>query len=743
MTFQNGGAKGLYLMHLSVHGLVRGTNLELGRDADTGGQVKYVIELARALAKHRTVERVDVLTRKVEGKGVDASYAQPFEELTTGARIVRISCGPKRYLKKERLWPYLDNFVDQAVHYIRSQGRVPDAIHGHYADAGYVGAQLARMFGVPFFFTGHSLGRVKQQRLLEKGVSSESLEKRFTFAARIEAEETALDTAARVIVSTHQEIEQQYALYDNYQPTRMKVIAPGVDLTRFTPPVDQLATGEGGGPGATEAAWQTNIGQSFARFLRDRDKPLILAIARPDEKKNFPTLVEAFATFGTLRKVANLAIIAGNREKLSNVAPGARRVLRNLMLLIDSYDLYGSIAYPKRHQPDDIPDAYRLAAATGGVFVNPALTEPFGLTLIEAAASGLPVVATDDGGPRDILATCENGVLVNPLDKDELGQAMLDAVTNRPRWERWAQSGLRRSHEAYSWDAHVERYLARMEEVLEVYKSGSSVFQSPGTRLPTIDRLLITNVDDTLTGDADALKQFLERLDAAGSRIGFGIASGSQLGVVLATLRDHDVPVPDFIIASAGTEIYYGKGLVPDRGWLRHIHFRWEPEKIWSAMAELPGLKPQDEAELSKFKLSYERVGDDAPTKDQVQQHLRSRGVRANVVVSFGRLVDVLPIRASTGLAIRHLMLKWGLRPEQLLAVGSTGNDEMMLSGDTLGVVVGHYSPEIRYLKGRPRIYFTAKKHAWGVLDGIDYYNFFGTITVPQDEEEAFVGSSS
>ena len=41
---------------------------------------------------------------------------------------------------------------------------------------------------------------------------------------------------------------------------------------------------------------------------------------------------------------------------------------------------------------------YRIAALTRGVFVNPALTEPFGLTLIEAAASGLPIVATEDGG---------------------------------------------------------------------------------------------------------------------------------------------------------------------------------------------------------------------------------------------------------------------------------------------------------------------------------------------------------
>ncbi len=63
-----------------------------------------------------------------------------------------------------------------------------------------------------------------------------------------------------------------------------------------------------------------------------------------------------------------------------------------------------------------MPELYRLAAASKGVFINPALTEPFGLTLLEAGATGLPIVATNDGGPRDIIANCRNGLLIDPLD---------------------------------------------------------------------------------------------------------------------------------------------------------------------------------------------------------------------------------------------------------------------------------------------------------------------------------------
>ena len=53
----------------------------------------------------------------------------------------------------------------------------------------------------------------------------------------------------------------------------------------------------------------------------------------------------------------------------------------------------------------DISDIYLLAKSTKGVFVNIALQEPFGLTLIEAAVHGAPIVATRHGGPVDIIAT--------------------------------------------------------------------------------------------------------------------------------------------------------------------------------------------------------------------------------------------------------------------------------------------------------------------------------------------------
>lgn len=219
-----------YILLISVHGLIRGENLELGRDADTGGQTKYVLELARALVKNPQVARVDLLTRLIKDPKVDADYAQPRELIGDRAQIVRIECGPEEYIAKEMLWDYLDNFADHALDYLKEQPELPDVIHSHYADAGYVGTRLSHQLGIPLVHTGHSLGRSKRTRLLLSGIKADEIESRYNMARRINAEEETLGSAARVITSTHQEIAEQYAQYDYYQPDQMLVIPPGTDL---------------------------------------------------------------------------------------------------------------------------------------------------------------------------------------------------------------------------------------------------------------------------------------------------------------------------------------------------------------------------------------------------------------------------------------------------------------------------------------------------------------------------------
>ena len=539
----------IYIILISVHGLLRGSDLELGRDADTGGQTKYVLELARALGKHPDVAHVDLLTRTIVDPQVSGDYALHIEELTENSRIVRIRCGEFRYIPKEELWSSLDNFADNALAYINSQERIPDIIHSHYADAGYVGTKLSHQLSIPLIHTGHSLGRSKHKRLLASGLKRELIEQRYNISRRIEAEEETLSVAERVITSTHQEIEQQYGMYDFYQPEQMRVIPPGTDLEQFFP-----ALGD---------EWQSDIFNELCRFLNEPKKPIILALSRPDQRKNIVTLVEAFGESQELQQQANLVIIAGNRGDILDMDSGAQDVLKEILLAVDLYNLYGKVAYPKHHKPDDVSLLYRLAALSKGVFINPALTEPFGLTLIEAAACGLPIVATEDGGPVDIIENCQNGYLIDPLDKQLMSDSLIKILQNQKRWDEFSNNGLKGVRHHYSWSAHVDRYLALLKPVIDK--------REPLTRMclkrrPMLyhDRAIITDLDQNLIGDVSALKHFIDFIKTNRTRTTFGIATGRRLDSALKIFRQYGIPRPNVLFTSLGTEIYYAPNLTKD-----------------------------------------------------------------------------------------------------------------------------------------------------------------------------------
>lgn len=501
--------KKLYLVLISLHGLIRGENMELGRDSDTGGQVKYVVELARALASMPGVYRVDLLTRQVACPDVDWSYGEPTEMLSprnsdgmteeigesSGAYIIRIPFGPKdKYIPKELLWPHIPEFVDGAIGHIIQMSKVlgeqvggghpvwPVAIHGHYADAGDSAARLSGALNVPMLFTGHSLGRDKLEQLLRQGrLTKEEINSTYKIMRRIEAEETSLDASEVVITSTRQEIDEQWRLYDGFDPVlekklrarirrnvscygrfmpRMFVIPPGMEFNHIIPHEGDM-DGETEGGEDHQASPDPPIWTEIMRFFTNPRKPMILALARPDPKKNLTTLVKAFGECRPLRELANLTLIMGNRDNIDEMSSTSASMLMSIIKLIDKYDLYGQVAYPKHHKQNEVPDIYRLAAKTKGVFINPAFIEPFGLTLIEAAAHGLPMVATKNGGPVDIHRVLDNGLLIDPHDQQSIADALLKLVADKQLWAKCRANGLRNIH-LFSWTEHCKTYLSRI-----------------------------------------------------------------------------------------------------------------------------------------------------------------------------------------------------------------------------------------------------------------------------------------
>ena len=423
-------------MHIALQGCLRAHAVPYGLTADTGGHIKYLLELVEA-AEAAGLERQEVVVRRFHDGDLGAHYGQRSEPLGPRSRIVRIAGLTRGYLAKEEMAPELPAIVDNLVDHIAGTGR-PDVIHAHYADAGWVAAELKRKLGIPFVFTGHSLGRVKARAV---GGTDSALANRIAMEDRVVAE------ADRIVVSSRDEAEVQYGLYPTLcarEDAAIRLNPPGCDLDAF-------------GPAPLRPALRAKIEGPLAR----PDLPMALAIARPVHKKNLSGLVEAFAR-SDLRERANLVVVAGTRGDLRAEEGEHRAVWEELLYLRDRHDLDGHMSLPKTHEQTDIPALYAHARETGGLFANVALNEPFGLTFLEAAASGLPVVATAHGGPRDIVGRLDNGTLVDPFDGDAIAQAMDALLGDRDRWETCSLNGLERVR-YYRWARHARDYARELE----------------------------------------------------------------------------------------------------------------------------------------------------------------------------------------------------------------------------------------------------------------------------------------
>ncbi|NOY53345.1 MAG: HAD-IIB family hydrolase [Deltaproteobacteria bacterium] len=721
---------GKHILMISLHGLIREHNLEMGRDADTGGQIKYVLELARALGKHPGVRQVDLFTRLIRDKRVSPDYSRPIEPLAENVRIVRIQCGGTRYIRKELLWPFLDEYVDKTLRFLKSEGALPDIIHGHYADAGKIAMDLAHILGLPFVFTGHSLGRSKKERLLAGGMSEDTVNKRFRIDHRIAVEEEILKHVDLVVTSTHQEVEVQYDLYENHELPRYRVIPPGIDLTKFHPYYDDIFSDEKVDEVHKQAI--VSISSNLERFFLQPEKPLILALSRPEKRKNIDGLISAYGMNKELQALANLAVFAGIRKDISKMEENEREVLTEILLLMDKYDLYGKLAIPKKHDFEyEVPELYRIAAGKKGIFINTALTEPFGLTLLEAASCGLPIVATDDGGPRDIIKNCRNGILVDVTNGKEIARAIKKILVNPDLWQKFSTNGINNVRKHYAWDAHCKTYLTKGvlplcggEEEKKIEPAGADAF---GRRMSRVNKFIISDIDNTLIGNEEALEVLLERLNKNNESVGFGIATGRTIDSAMEVLQENDVPVPDLIISSVGAEIYYGPDLVPDKGWESHISARWNREKIKQLLTEFDFLEIQEGETQRQFKLSYYIDGTHLNMSDtlaRIHALLVENKCRYNLIFSHRQFIDILPYRASKGKAIRYLAYKWNTPLKNILVCGDSGNDEEMLRGEMPAIVVGNHSDELDHLKGSRNIYFSRDGFTAGILEGIENYRF-------------------
>ena len=664
----------MHVMHVALGGCLKAPPVAYGLTADTGGHAAYVLGAAAAQAALPRVARIEIVTRLFHAPRLGAVHARPRERVDAKTTIVRLPTRSDGYLSKEELEAELDDVSAALIRHVEA-GRVPDVVHAHFADACAVALALRARFDVPVVYTPHSLALDK--RGLPGGADG--------LARRIAAERRALERADAVVCSSRDEAERQIEGYGMAAGGRTHRIDPGVHLAS-----------DGGGTARARALVDPALTQP--------DLPMLLAIARPVPKKNLAALVEAYAATPGLRDAANLVILAGQAADASG-AP-VRDALR---AAVGRHGLAGRVALPPRHAGADVPQLYRLARARRGLFVNPALHEPFGLTLIEAAEAGLPVVATREGGPSDIVETVGHGVCVDPRDPAAIGRACLSLLADADAWAAHAAAA-RRNAGLYAWDAYADRSAA-------LYARLAAHRDAPALRLPRHrDALVVCDIDGTLSGSHGGAARF--RHWAAQDVAPWAIATGRSITEARRVLARWSLPEPHAMITSVGTEIWYADAAgraAMDVAFAAAIARDWDAEAVEAALRGA-GAAMQSRVEQRPFKRSC--LGDAAEAR-RLAAALDAAGLEARVVASHGRMIDVLPARAGKAAAMRHVAGLMGLGADACVACGDSGNDADMLAEAGRAILPANALPDLDALVARGTVHRAGRRHADGVLEGL------------------------
>ncbi len=464
---------------------------------DTGGQVVYILDQVRALeqemrgrlaAQGLEIEpEILVITRLIPDAGnVGCDLPEENIQGTRNARILRVPFRHRdggvvrEWISRFRIWPYLERFADDAETAILADLRDrPDLLIGNYSDGNLVATILSERLGVTQCNIAHALEKTKY---LLSDLHWRELDAEYHFSAHFTADLLAMNSADFIITSTYQEIAgnksgvgqyESYGAYtmpglyrvikgiDVYDP-KFNIVSPGADEDVYFPhseedrrirdlagDIDRLLHGEF--PGAVSK-------------FDDPDKPVIFLMSRLDEVKNVSGFVEWYAANPRLRELANVFIIGGNTRLEDSDDDEERREIRKMHNLIEGSGLHGHLRWvPKQSDKVFNGELYRVLADCGGVFVQPALFEAFGLTVIEAMTSGLPTFATVYGGPLEIIEDGKSGFHIDPNHGDKAAQKLVtffEQCRDDPgHWQAISKGGIERVEARYTWRLYADRLM--------------------------------------------------------------------------------------------------------------------------------------------------------------------------------------------------------------------------------------------------------------------------------------------
>ncbi|HHM05251.1 MAG TPA: sucrose synthase [Gammaproteobacteria bacterium] len=485
------------LVILSPHGYFGQANV-LGLP-DTGGQVVYILDQVRAVEKEmrrRLQEQgldiepqILVVTRLIPEAPENTSCHQRLEDIhgTRNARILRVPFRSEsgeiipQWISRFEIWPYVERFAEEVETEILAElGHRPDLIIGNYSDGNLVATLLAQRLRVTQCNIAHALEKTKY---LMSDLYWRDNEPQYHFSCQFTADLIAMNAADFIITSTYQEIagrEDSVGQYESYSAFTMpglyrvvrgmdpfdpkfNIVSPGADAEVYFPYSDSERRLHRLHEDIEALIFHP--GQPHSRGqLSEPDKPIIFTMARLDRIKNITGLVDWYGRSAALREQANLVLVAGYVDPAESGDAEEQAQIHRMHELFDQHGLDGQVRWlGLRLEKRLTGELYRYVADRRGAFVQPALFEAFGLTVIEAMASGLPTFATLYGGPLEIIENGVSGFHIDPNHGDIAAEIMAGffqrSATEPDYWRQISEGALRRVESRYTWKLYAERMM--------------------------------------------------------------------------------------------------------------------------------------------------------------------------------------------------------------------------------------------------------------------------------------------
>lgn len=414
------------ILMLSLHGYVA-AEPELGKP-DTGGQVVYVLELAKRFS--RLGRRVDLVTRRFEN--------QPeVDEVNENFKVWRIPFGGKKFIRKEDMHDHLSDFITNFLSAIRSRGVQYDFVYSHYWDAGWSGQKIAEELGIAHIHTPHSLGWWKKNNMGME-MSDEEMEKKYRFEERIRKEFLVYQACDHIIATTEQQNEILQEHYDVLS-RHITVIPPGMDENRFSP-----------------------VRQEDVKLLREKyhlQAHDVLLVGRMAANKGYDLLLRALPTLFEL--VPDARLVAGigfdNSEQ-------DQKGIVELKALAKELGVADKIVWEQYIPDEDLANYYRMAS----VFALPSRYEPFGMVAIEAMACGTPTVTTVHGGLAELIDFGSQALFADPNRPVELGTMLALPMLYPNLYRELSVEGARFARRNFGWTGIARRILNLFDTVHNV-----------------------------------------------------------------------------------------------------------------------------------------------------------------------------------------------------------------------------------------------------------------------------------